>query len=278
MFERYTEKARRVIFFARYEASQYGSPYIETEYLLLGLFREDKALAVRLLREHSLIETIRTEIESLISVRERISTSVEVPLTSECKRILIYAAEEADRLNHSYVGTEHLLLGILREGNCKAAKILHARGLDLAAMRLELARRGKTEGKILYRPAAQEVKIGQVLDHLLEAWTAKDARKFSSFFEEKGQFWDLSGEQWIGPANIEKGLSCLFAEEVSTWDGNIRDVNYVRADVAVVSILWREEGASGARHDGKRGLSLVISVAGSVWRINSAFLTQIFPA
>jgi len=169
MFERYTEKARRAIFFARYEASQYGSTYIETEHLLLGLFREDKALAVRLLHEHRLIETIRTEIESLIKGRERVSTSVEVPLTPECKRILIYAAEEADRLNHTYVGTEHLLLGILREGNCKAAKILHARGLDLAAMRLELARRGTTEGKMLYRPAAQEVKIGQVLDHLLEA-------------------------------------------------------------------------------------------------------------
>ncbi len=59
MFERYTEKARRVIFFARYEASQYGSPYIETEHLLLGLLREDKALANRFLRSHGSIESIR---------------------------------------------------------------------------------------------------------------------------------------------------------------------------------------------------------------------------
>ena len=79
VFERYTEKARRVIFFARYEASQYGSPYIETEHLLLGLMREDKALANRFLRQHGSIESIRKEIEARITIRERISTSVEVP-------------------------------------------------------------------------------------------------------------------------------------------------------------------------------------------------------
>ena len=75
MFERYTEKARRAIFFARYEASQYGSPCIESEHLLLGLLREDKTLT----RTH--IESIRKEIQSQIRIRERISTSVEVPLS-----------------------------------------------------------------------------------------------------------------------------------------------------------------------------------------------------
>ena len=90
VFERYTEKARRVIFFARYEASQYGSPYIETEHLLLGLMREDKALANRFLRTQGSIESIRKEIEARITIRERISTSVEVPLSAECKRILNY--------------------------------------------------------------------------------------------------------------------------------------------------------------------------------------------
>ena len=75
MLERFTEKARRVIFFARYEASQYGSPCIETEHLLLGLVREDKALANRYLRAHGSIESIRKEIESRITIRERISTS-----------------------------------------------------------------------------------------------------------------------------------------------------------------------------------------------------------
>jgi len=122
VFERYTEKARRVIFFARYEASQYGSPYIETEHLLLGLMREDKALANRFLRQQGSIESIRKEIEARITIRERISTSVEVPLSAECKRILNMAAEEAERLGHKHVGTEHLLLEFCAKKSASARK------------------------------------------------------------------------------------------------------------------------------------------------------------
>ncbi len=140
MFERYTEKARRVIFFARYEATQYGSPYIETEHLLLGLLREDKALASRFLRTHGVVESIRKEIESRITIRERISTSVEVPLSAECKRVLNFAAEEAERLNHKHIGTEHLLLGILREEKSFGAELLQERGLRLSTLREEVSR------------------------------------------------------------------------------------------------------------------------------------------
>ncbi len=140
MFERYTEKARRVIFFARYEASQFGSPYIETEHLLLGLLREDKALTNRFLRSHASVESIRKQIEGHTTIREKVSTSVDLPLSNECKRVLAYAAEEAERLSHKHIGTEHLLLGLLREEKCFAAEILHERGLRLSAIREELAR------------------------------------------------------------------------------------------------------------------------------------------
>src|SRR2546429_7512003 len=140
MFERYTEKARRVIFFARYEASQFGSPYIETEHLLLGLLREDKALTNRFLRYHASVESIRKQIEGHTTIREKVSTSVDLPLSNECKRVLAYAAEEAERLSHKHIGTEHLLLGLLREEKCFAAEILHERGLRLSTIREELAR------------------------------------------------------------------------------------------------------------------------------------------
>jgi ATP-dependent Clp protease ATP-binding subunit ClpC len=140
MFERYTEKARRVIFFARYEASQFGSPYIETEHLLLGLLREDKALANRFLRSQANIESIRKQIEAQTTIREKVSTSVDLPLSHECKRVLAFAAEEAERLSHKHIGTEHLLLGLLREEKCFAAEILHDRGLRLATVREEIAR------------------------------------------------------------------------------------------------------------------------------------------
>src|SRR5580693_2448677 len=123
MFERYTEKARRVIFFARYEASQFGSPCIETEYLLLGLLREDKALANRFLRSSAAVESIRKQIEGRTAPREKVSTSVDLPLSHACKRVLAYGAEEAKRLSHKHIDTNHLLLGLLREEECFAAQL-----------------------------------------------------------------------------------------------------------------------------------------------------------
>lgn len=144
MFERYTEKARRVIFFARYEASQFGQPYIETEHLLLGLLREDKSLTSRLLRTHDSVESIRKEIEKNTIVQEKISTSVDLPLSNECKRVLAYAAEEAERLKHKHIGTEHLFLGMLREQGCFAQQMLVERGIELEKARGELA---KTAGE-----------------------------------------------------------------------------------------------------------------------------------
>lgn len=139
MFERYTEKARRVIFFARYEASQFGSPYIETEHLLLGLLREDNPTVSRHLPSPGYEESILKQIKSQAAVREKIATSVELPLSNECKRVLAYAAEEAMRLRHSHIGTEHLLLGLLRETGCFAEYMLSKRGADLNRLRKELS-------------------------------------------------------------------------------------------------------------------------------------------
>jgi ATP-dependent Clp protease ATP-binding subunit ClpC len=140
MFERYTEKARRVIFFARYEASQFGQPYIQTEHLLLGLLREDKGLTNRFLRTHASVESIRKQIEKGTKLGDRISTSVDLPLSNEGKRVLAYAAEEAERLGHKHIGTEHLLLGLLREQGCFAQTLLNERGLELEKVREEIVK------------------------------------------------------------------------------------------------------------------------------------------
>ncbi len=140
MFERYSEKARRVIFFARYEASQFGSPCIETEHLLLGIIREDKKLTNRFLRTQASVGSIRKQVEGQTTVREKTSTSVDLPLSNESKRVLAYAAEEAERLAHKYIGTEHLFLGLLREEKCFAAQLLADRGVRLADAREEIAR------------------------------------------------------------------------------------------------------------------------------------------
>jgi acetyltransferase-like isoleucine patch superfamily enzyme len=139
MFERYTEKARRVIFFARYEASQFGSPYIETEHLLLGILREDKALTNRFVSPHASVESIFKQIQEHTIVREKIPTSADLPLSNESKRVLAYAAEESDRLGHKVIGAEHLLLGLLREEKSFAAAILLERGLKLEQVRVKVA-------------------------------------------------------------------------------------------------------------------------------------------
>ena len=139
MFERYTERARRVLFFARYEASQLGSISIETEHLLLGLIREGKGLTSRIFaRSHLSLENIRKEIEGRTVFREKVSTSVEIPFSTETKRVLQFAAEEADRLLHNYIGTEHLLLGILREERSVASTILSEKGMRLNTVREDI--------------------------------------------------------------------------------------------------------------------------------------------
>jgi len=120
MFEKYTEKARRVIFFARYEASH-------------------KNLTSRFIpKSGASIDSIRKEIEGRTVVREKVSTSVDLPFSDETKRVLNAAAEESERLAHKHIGTEHMLLGLLREEKSVAAGLLRERGLRLGMVREDI--------------------------------------------------------------------------------------------------------------------------------------------
>jgi ATP-dependent Clp protease ATP-binding subunit ClpC len=141
VFERYTERARRVLFFARYEASHIGGLTIETEHLLLGLVRDGKGLTGDVFERSQLSRaTVRQEIEARVPVREKVSTSVEIPFSTETLRVLRFAAEEADRLRHRHIGPEHLLVGILREPGCLAATLLVEKGVQLDTVREEIIR------------------------------------------------------------------------------------------------------------------------------------------
>jgi ATP-dependent Clp protease ATP-binding subunit ClpC len=137
MFEKYTEKARRTIFFARYEVTELGGQAIGPEHLLLGLLREDKSLIPRLFREQD--ETVRDAVwrrlEEHSRVGEKISDSVEVALTEEAKNVLWYAAEESEGMGHRHIGTEHLLLGLLRAKDSFAASVLREQGIGYEAVR-----------------------------------------------------------------------------------------------------------------------------------------------
>ena len=140
MFERYTERARRVLFFARYEASEFGSLSIETEHVLLGLVREGKGLTSRLFERVFHLAGRHPGRDRRAHGRppDRSRRRSRFPSPVQTKRILQYAAEEADRLMHSYIGTEHLLLGILREERCLAATILTQKGMRLDSLRSEI--------------------------------------------------------------------------------------------------------------------------------------------
>jgi ATP-dependent Clp protease ATP-binding subunit ClpC len=148
MFERYTEPARRVIFYSRYMAHQAGGPVIETEYLLLGLLRADMVLAQRFLGSPWAAEEIWREVERRKPVRPTAPGTVDLPLSTDGKRTLLLAAEEADRLSSKKIRTEHLLLGLLRNEECLAAALLHGRGLHLDSTREELSRSPHDDAKI----------------------------------------------------------------------------------------------------------------------------------
>ncbi len=148
MFERYTERSRRVIFFARYEALQYGSQVIAPEHILLGLMREDKTISARYFpfRHVLTVDTIRRDIEERIVVRDRIPQSSELHLSASTKRILFYANEESRQLKNRHIGPEHLLLGIVREEKSIAAEILFGYGLRLNDVRDEMLRQSGIPG------------------------------------------------------------------------------------------------------------------------------------
>jgi len=139
MFEKYNEKARRALFFARYEASKLGSRVIESEHILLGILREGEETVNELLRRFQVKpEDLRREIEGERVFVERISSTAELPLSEESKKILAYASHEAESMLHSTVGSEHLLIGILRVEGCLAMRLLAQQGLDLYNVREEV--------------------------------------------------------------------------------------------------------------------------------------------
>src|SRR3954471_8995905 len=138
MFEKYNERARRALFFARYEASKLGSKVIESEHLLLGILREGEDIIKEIFSRFNVKpEEVRREIEGDRIFVERISSTAELPLSEESKKILAYASHEAESMLHANGGSEHLLIGILRVEGCTAMRILARHGVDVYTVREE---------------------------------------------------------------------------------------------------------------------------------------------
>lgn len=136
MFNRFTSRALQVLFYARSEVSQLGSSGVEPEHILLGVLEEGKGLGSRILaRTGGTLYDFRSDIVRRLTSRAKVSESDEILFSASCERVLQYAAEEAERLLHNFIGTEHLLLGLLREERSVAAEVLAARGLRIEAVR-----------------------------------------------------------------------------------------------------------------------------------------------
>jgi uncharacterized protein (TIGR02246 family) len=272
MFERYTEKARRVIFFSRYEASQYGSHYIESEHLLLGVLREDRALAMRFLGPGSSMAEIRSEVEKQIARGERISTSVEVPLSLECKKILMLAGEEADRLGNRHIGTEHMLLAMLGCEKSLAARILHARGVKAAAIREQL---GAAVAAANVKPSRRANALA-TLDSFLAGLKWYNWEQLAPYFAETAQFVDAMGKRWKGRAEIEKQFEALFAPYAK------KNVTFVLEDTDVsgieflvtASVLWENVTVGGESTKSLHRMTVILAPQGQEWAIS---LIQVTP-
>lgn len=271
MFERYTEKARRVIFFARYEASRFGSSTIEPEHLLLGIAREDRVLINRFLSgEIVTADTLRKEIESQAQLKEGTHSSVELPLAAETKRVLAYAHEESDRLQHRHIGTEHLLLGLLREERSLAARVLHEHGVRLEAMRESVAGQavdtlaaGNARNPAVYKLRAEIRAYGAGLLALSDRLQSEAAANGSDNAEEEGTFESrairhgrrtvlglekLLGEKMGSLKGERVGLIC----NQSSVDHNLRhaaDLLQERKEINLKALFGPQHGIRGDVQD-----------------------------
>ncbi|PYS88937.1 MAG: ATP-dependent Clp protease ATP-binding subunit ClpC [Acidobacteria bacterium] len=227
MFERYSERSRRIIFFARYEALQYGSPFIAPEHLLLGLIREDKALTARVFPSRSIgSDKIRSEIEERVVVRDRIPQSSELHLSSETKKVLFYANEESRVLKNRFVSPEHILMGILREERSVAAEVLFQFGLRIQDIRETVTRQNSDKG-ILSQVRKEQSKNPNLAEFTRDLSTAAENGKFDPLVGRDPEIERLIeilcrrtknnpvliGEAGVGKTAIVEGLAQRIAEK-----------------------------------------------------------------
>ncbi len=163
-FDRFTKRARAVLTFAQEEARNLQHNYVGTEHLLLGLIREGGGVAGEVLSNLGAdAQQLRQDVEKIIGRGASDITNANIPLTPRVKRVIELAVDEARRLHHQFLGTEHLLLGLVREGEGIAARVLRERGIDLERVRMEtlrvLQQKEKTPASEAFQPMPEEASL-----------------------------------------------------------------------------------------------------------------------
>jgi hypothetical protein len=260
-----------VIFFARYEAAQYGSQYIETEHLLLGVFREDVALCKRFLGPDSGHKEIRTEIEKGMTRREVLPNSAEFPLSHDSRQVLMQAVEECNRLGQQSVVPAHILLGILLVEGSRGAKILRERGLQAAPIREYIA---KVLNPINYAEVAATDAI-LTLGTFLSGLKSMKPEELVAFFNENAEVIDVAGKRW-NPGELRNGLESLIApfanENVSyTIEGTLAQTT----ELYVTSVLWTNALRSSEERVSLHRMGVVLLLEAIGWKILLLQVTQV---
>ncbi|HEY0701556.1 MAG TPA: Clp protease N-terminal domain-containing protein [Candidatus Acidoferrales bacterium] len=273
MFQRYTESARRVIFFARYEASQFGTPTIEAEYLLLGLLRENSSFASRLFGERKELESLRLEIEKRVTKSTPLPTSVEIPLSLQSKNILHMATEEAERLGSSGIGTEHLLLALLKEKASFVAQILEKHGIEAKKVEDEIAKTPTFEGP---QPAVRPIEVvPQMLAEFLQTLQEPDASKLAGYFSWRAQIVDANGKRWVGIEELEPDLAAIFLPYAKrNARPRVERVEMGLRGCVVASVLWENVAMGGEATYSMHRMMFVLAEQQDAWEI---FFLQVTP-
>jgi hypothetical protein len=268
MFERLTESARRAVFFARYEASQYGSTCIETEHLLLGLCREDRALR-GILKDIGADSSIRIEIERRITQNAPINTSVEVPLSADAKKVLLSAAKEADRLGQRHVGTEHVLLGIFHAEGSLGAQILQTRGLKAEEFRGKVAKGPRTVS--FKRPALP------LLEDFLTGLKWHSSDDLMPFFAENAKVVDVHGKLW-NYQEISRNFDTIFVPYAKKNATHLIEETLVDSnDQHVAVVLWKNALVASMERVWMHRMIVVLLSRDDEWAIVSMQMTPVQP-
>jgi ATP-dependent Clp protease ATP-binding subunit ClpA len=196
MFERFTERARQAVVLAQDEARSLGHNYIGTEHLLLGLLREEQGLAARVLESLNVpLDEVRARVAEIVGIGDEVSSG-QMPFTPRAKKVLELSLREALSIGHNYIGTEHILLGLLRENEGVAARIVHGFGVDNEQAREVVIGfiSGPNRGAWETRPAGAPTAKPTRWDYRLEPWPAAGGDEGLLLLKTLGERgWELGG-------------------------------------------------------------------------------------
>lgn len=274
MFERYTEKARRVVFFARFEAAQAGSPTIESEHLLLGILREAPGLFVSA-DGASKASYLRAAMHELPASTKPTPLAVDLPLSADSKLVIASAVEEAERLGDRHIGPEHLLMALFRQEKSAAARFLREAGITLHDLRLTAAARALHGGSA----AADSVTtaLEQVFRAMAALWNEQDRYGLANLFAVTAELIDVSGGVWKGSDRISRAVHAFdrLGIEFVSIKMQEHSQQLIGERFALSRVKWDVELRQSGRKVGSVITTVVAENLNGEWKIVLAHNTRI---